>query len=85
MNENKKETTHDNKHHIEEKLATEFDLVKNKDVYLDDNTYYSKKMYWWLCHNSHSWAMSLHDRRKGTNCPYCKLNFKPNTNLIWGP
>jgi very-short-patch-repair endonuclease len=31
---------------------------------------YSKKV-WWVCKENHEWQATIHNRVKGSNCPYC--------------
>ncbi len=34
-------------------------------------TPYSNRRVWWICTKGHKWQASIHNRSKGTGCPYC--------------
>ena len=53
-------------------LLKEWHPTKNKD--LSPNTVVSgnKKKVWWKCEHGHEWETEIHNRAKGTDCPYCK-------------
>jgi len=34
-------------------------------------TPYSNRRVWWICSKGHKWQASIHNRSKGTACPYC--------------
>ena len=50
---------------------------------------------WWRCHKGHTWEASIHNRAKGTGCPFCSgkqvskenclATVKPNLAKEWHP
>jgi len=52
-------------------LMVEWDWEKNKDFDPSTLTLGSGKKVWWNCKNGHQWEMSVSQRSRGQNCPYC--------------
>ena len=52
-------------------LMKEYDFEKNKDIDLDSITLGSEKSIWWICSKGHSYQSIVHNRNKGSGCPYC--------------
>ena len=52
-------------------LAKEWHPTKNRFVKPDMVSYASGKKVWWLGKCGHEWQMSVVNRNKGSNCPYC--------------
>ena len=54
-------------------LLKEWDFEKN-DIKPFEITNGTHKKIWWLCPLGHSYAATIPNRRRGTNCPYCSGN-----------
>lgn len=52
-------------------LAAQWNYNLNKNLRPTDVIAGSDKKVWWQCMNGHDWMATLHDRKKGTGCPYC--------------
>ena len=52
-------------------LADEWNYEKNGDLMPQNFTASSGKKVWWKCKNGHEWQATIHNRNKGTGCPYC--------------
>lgn len=54
-----------------EKLMSEWDYEKNKDIDLSKITFSSSKKFWWKCSEGHSYYSSVASRNAGGGCPIC--------------
>ncbi len=54
-----------------EKLMSEWDYEKNKDIDLSKITFSSSKKFWWKCSEGHSYYSSVATRNSGSGCPIC--------------
>lgn len=54
-------------------ILKEWDFEKNSEINPDTVSYGSKKKYWWICSNNHSWEASPNQRTKPKppGCPLC--------------
>lgn len=52
-------------------VALEWDGEKNGATSPEDVTAGSKRKFWWLCKEGHSWEAMVKDRTRGRGCPYC--------------
>lgn len=52
-------------------LASEWDREKNGGLTPYDVTVSSSKKVWWVCEGGHSWLAAIHNRSRGTSCPFC--------------
>lgn len=52
-------------------LMREYDFEKNININLDAVTLGSEEKIWWLCSKGHSYQAMVHNRKKGSGCPYC--------------
>ena len=52
-------------------LAQEWNYEKNDNLKPEDFTANSGKKLWWKCSKGHEWKAAIHDRNKGSRCPYC--------------
>ena len=52
-------------------LMKEYDFEKNKNIELRSITLGSEKAIWWICNKGHSYKSIVHNRKKGSGCPYC--------------
>lgn len=53
------------------KMLEEWDYEKNYPLKPEMISYGSQKKVWWRCKAEHSYQMSLNNKTKGANCPYC--------------
>ncbi|WP_165497513.1 MULTISPECIES: zinc-ribbon domain-containing protein [Bacillus cereus group] len=58
--------------HNRQDLIDEWDYKMNIDFTPKDMSYGSHKKVWWLCKKGHSYNADANNRRKGSDCPYCK-------------
>ncbi|HHD2751341.1 TPA: zinc-ribbon domain-containing protein [Clostridium perfringens] len=56
---------------INPKLAKEWHPSKNGELTPYDVVCGSGKKVWWKCEKGHKWEVSVHNRAKGSSCPYC--------------
>ena len=54
-----------------EKLMSEWDYEKNKNIDVSKITFSSGKKYWWKCSKGHSHYASVASKNKGMKCPVC--------------
>ena len=52
-------------------LSEEWHPIKNGSLTPNDVTKGTHKKIWWICEKGHEWETSIHNRLKGTGCPYC--------------
>ena len=55
-------------------LLEEWDYEKNIEIQPYTITEKSGKKVWWKCKSGHSWLATVHDRGRGTGCPFCRKN-----------
>lgn len=65
------------------KIAEEFCVEKNKNIFLKDLTIKSHKNIWWKCKKGHSWQAIIANRTRGNNCPYCNSQVSKNELRIY--
>ena len=56
---------------VNPELASEWHPTKNGDMKPDMVTVGCNKKVWWQCSNGHEWQAVIHNRSKGSGCPYC--------------
>ena len=56
-----------------DKLMSEWNYERNKNIDPKKITYGSSKMAWWKCEHGHEWQASIYDRThfEKSTCPYC--------------
>ena len=67
-----------------DKLLSEWDFDKNEGLDPYKLTLKSEKRAWWSClKKKHSWNSIIHNRAKGSDCPYCygRLAIKGETDI----
>ena len=52
-------------------LANQWHSTKNRSLTPRDVGPNSMKKVWWICEKGHEWVASVHNRNRGTGCPYC--------------
>ena len=52
-------------------LAKQWHPTKNGDLKPYDFISGSHKKVWWLCEEGHEWDATIHNRVRGSGCPYC--------------
>lgn len=62
-------------------LADEWNYEKNGDLMPQNFTASSGKKVWWKCKNGHEWQATIHNRNKGTGCPYCSKRKRKTSNF----
>ena len=69
-------------------ILSEWDHVKNKDIFPDSISKCSDKRVWWKCVKGHSWLAIVDNRvRRKDLCPYCsgKVVCKDNNLVVKNP
>ena len=56
---------------VNPKLAVEWHPTKNGGLTPDMVTTGRDSPVWWQCKQEHEWSTTIHNRRKGSGCPYC--------------
>ena len=71
------------------KLFKEWHPTKNLDLKPENVTRASATKIWWMCKQGHSWKTSVHNRSKGSGCPFCRKKtlhkIDPNLAREWHP
>ena len=54
-----------------EKLASEWNVIKNGELKPSMVTQGSEKKVWWQCNKKHEWEATISSRNRGNGCPFC--------------
>ena len=52
-------------------LANQWSHERNGSLKPEHFTSNSGRKVWWRCHSGHKWQATIHNRNKGSDCPYC--------------
>ena len=52
-------------------IAKEWNYEKNGELKPENFTAKSNKKVWWRCLKGHEWKATIHNRSRGSGCPYC--------------
>ena len=55
-------------------IVKEWHPTKNNGLTPKDVTAGSDTKAWWICENGHEWQAKVHQRKRGSGCPYCARN-----------
>ena len=60
-------------------LVAEWHPTKNEGKQPEDFSFGSNTKVWWKCSNGHEWKTAIYHRTRGTGCPVCYNERRPET------